>query len=183
LHYAIAVECSDRQDGDVTSSSRRIRAKALPDVEEATDLVTALLTASRALVGVSARTLADVEDAVTLTQFRTLVILDGHAGINLNRLAELLDVNSSTAMRMIDRLLVADLVTRRDNPANRREVLLDLSVAGRRIVRQVTAKRRAEIARIVTQMPEAQREALVQALRAFAAAAGEPEPSVSAWGW
>jgi DNA-binding MarR family transcriptional regulator len=167
----------------VSSSSRRIRAKPVPDNEEAADLVTALLTASRALVGVSARTLADVEDAVTLTQFRTLVILDGHGGINLNRLAELLDVNSSTAMRMIDRLLVADLVTRRDNPANRREVLLDLSAAGKRIVRQVTAKRRTEIARIVTQMPEPQREALVEALRAFAAAAGEPEPGVNAWGW
>ena len=94
------------------------------DGEDIDELVTALLTASRVLVGVSARSLAHVEDAVTLTQFRTLVVLDSHGEINLNRLAELLDVNSSTAMRMIDRLLVADLVTRRDNPANRREVLL-----------------------------------------------------------
>ena len=157
--------------------------EATPDGEGAADLVTALLTASRALVGVSARTLADVEDDVTLTQFRTLVVLDNHGGINLNRLAELLDVNSSTAMRMIDRLLVANLVTRQDNPSNRREVLLDLSPAGRRIVRRVTARRRAEIARIVQQMPAAQRGVLVTALRAFASAAGEPEPAGSAWGW
>ena len=34
------------------------------------DFVTSLLTASRVLVGVSARSLAEVEDAVTLTQFR-----------------------------------------------------------------------------------------------------------------
>jgi DNA-binding MarR family transcriptional regulator len=151
--------------------------------DEGSDLVTALLTASRALVGVSARTLAGVEDRVTLTQFRTLVILDSHRGINLNSLAELLDVNSSTAMRMIDRLLVADLATRRDNPANRREVLLDLTPAGRRIVRQVTSRRRAEIARIVKQMPAQQRGTLITALRAFALAAGEPEPDETAWGW
>ena len=44
-------------------------------------LVSALLTASRALVGVSARSLAHVEDAVTITQFRTLVVLEGH-GVN-----------------------------------------------------------------------------------------------------
>ena len=69
---------------------------------------------------------------MTLTQFRTLVVLDSHGVINLNRLADLLDVNSSTAMRMIDRLLAAELVTRQDNPANRREVLLDLTDAGRR---------------------------------------------------
>ncbi|MBN9619302.1 MAG: MarR family transcriptional regulator [Actinobacteria bacterium] len=148
---------------------------------EATDLITALLTASRVLVGVSARTLAEVEDTVTLTQFRTLVVLDGHPGINLIRLAELLDVNSSTAMRMIDRLLVADLVTRRDNPDNRREVLLDLSPAGKRIVRRVTSRRRVEITRIVERMPARQRGTLVAALRAFATAAGEPEPAVDAW--
>src|SRR5665647_545120 len=40
----------------------------------ADELVSALLTASRALVGVSARSLARVEDAVTITQFRTLVV-------------------------------------------------------------------------------------------------------------
>ena len=153
------------------------------DAEDIDDLVTALLTASRVLVGVSARSLAHVEDAVTLTQVRTLVVLDSHGQINLNRLAELLDVNSSTAMRMIDRLLVADLVTRRDNPANRREVLLGLTRAGKRIVRQVTTVRRGEITRIVTAMPATQRGALIAALRAFADAAGEPDPGLSALGW
>lgn len=151
--------------------------------EDGADLVTALLTASRVLVGVSARTVADVEDAVTLTQFRTLVVLDNHPGINLNSLAELLDVTPSTAMRMIDRLLVADLVTRRDNPHNRREVLLHLTRAGQRIVRKVTARRRDEIARIVTAMPAHQHAALVEALRAFALAAGEPDPTANQWGW
>lgn len=147
------------------------------------DLVTALLTASRVLVGVSARSLAHVEHTVTVTQFRTLVVLDSHGEINLNRLAELLDVNSSTAMRMIDRLLVAGLVTRRDNPDNRREVLLGLSRSGQRIVRRVTARRRDEIARIVTAMPSKQRGTLIAALRSFADAAGEPEPEVSTLGW
>jgi DNA-binding MarR family transcriptional regulator len=151
--------------------------------EDTDDLVTALLAASRVLVGVSVRSLAHVEDAVTLTQFRTLVVLDSRGEINLNRLAELLDVNSSTAMRMIDRLLAADLVTRRDNPANRREVLLGLTRAGKRIVRQVTARRRGEIARIVTAMPGTDRGAVVAALRAFADAAGEPDPGLSALGW
>ena len=140
------------------------------------DFVTALLTASRVLVGVSARSLAEVEGAVTVTQFRTLVVLDSHGQINLGRLAELLRVNSSTAMRMIDRLLVADLVTREDNPANRREVLLELSPQGRRLVRTVTSQRRAEIARIVTAIPAARRTELIEALRLFAQAAGEPDP-------
>ena len=39
------------------------------------DFVTALLTASRVLVGVSARSLVQAQGTVTVTQFRTLVVL------------------------------------------------------------------------------------------------------------
>lgn len=138
------------------------------------DLVTALLTASRVLVGVSARSLTVVEDTVTLPQFRTLVILDGYGEVNLNKLAELLAVNSSTAMRMIDRLLTSDLVTRRENPGNRREVLLALSPHGSTVVQKVTETRRRDIARIAQAMPVGQRSDLIAALRSFADAAHEP---------
>jgi DNA-binding MarR family transcriptional regulator len=143
------------------------------DIDE---LVTALLTASRVLVAVSARSLGEVEDAITLSQFRTLVVLDSHGEINLNRLAELLEVNSSSALRMIDRLLTAGLVTRHSNPKNRREVVLGLTSTGRRTVRRVTARRRTEIARIARRMPTTQHQRLIAALRAFTTAAEEPEP-------
>jgi DNA-binding MarR family transcriptional regulator len=164
----------------------------LPDVAVAPaigsidELVTAVLTASRVLVGVSARSLAEVEDTVTLAQFRTLVVLDNHEEINLNTLADLLSVTSSTAMRMINRLLISGMVTRRDNPTNRREVLLGVTDEGRRLVQQVTAKRREEITRIVAVMPETRRDELVMAMRAFAEAAHEPEPrpeTTAALGW
>ena len=52
-----------------------------PDVD---DLVTALLTASRVLVGVSARSLAHLDESVTVTQFRVLVVLRGHGETRLN---------------------------------------------------------------------------------------------------
>lgn len=160
------------------SQGTKSREPLAADVADVQELVTAVLTASRALVSVSARSLAGVEDVVTVTQFRTLVVLDAHGELNLNGLAALLDVTPSTALRMIDRLLVADLVTRRDNPANRREVLLGLTKHGQRIVSKVTSKRRTEIAKIVTAMPNTQRSELVTALRAFADAAGEPDPQM-----
>lgn len=165
-----------------TDNRRPTRRRAL-GVDE---LTTAVLTASRVLVSVSARSLATVEEAVTATQFRTLVVLETRGEINLNGLAELLDVNPSTAMRMIDRLLVAGLVTRRENPTNRREVLLALSDDGARIVQTVTEHRRVEIAKIVQAMPTGQRTAAIRALRAFADAAGEPAPppgSAPELGW
>ncbi len=163
-----------------TTPSRRLTRAVAADVDE---LVTAVLTASRALVAVSARSLAELDETVTITQFRTLVVLENHEGINLNSLADELDVNSSTAMRMIDRLLAAGLVTRQDNPANRREVLLGLTAAGTDLVNSVTRRRRTEIATIVSAMPAERRTELITALHAFTEAAGEPSPRISSLGW
>jgi len=145
---------------------------------DADELVCGLLTDSPALVGVSARSLAHVEDTVTITQFRTLVVLEGHGDTRLNQLAERLAVTPSTAMRMVDRLIAAGLVTREANKADRREVLIGLTGEGARLVREVTLRRRAEIATIVAAMPEEGRQEVVAALNAFAQAAGETTPSI-----
>ena len=179
-------------DASRSTASRGARASSITpsssvsDEEDFEGFVTALLTASRVLVAVSARSLSEVEKAVTVTQFRTLVVLESHGEVNLSGLAERLGVNASTALRMIDRLLVAGLVARREHPGSRREVLLALSPAGRRLVRRVTKRRRAELARVVSAMPAERRSELVAALRAFAEAAGEPEPDpdeVSTLAW
>jgi len=149
--------------------------------EEDVNAVTgAVLTASRLLVAISARSLAAVQEHVTLPQFRMLVVLAG-GRTKLVTLAERLAVNPSTAMRMVDRLIAAGLVDRQINPDNRRENVLRLTEAGRRIVDEVTARRREEIAAIVARMPPGQRRGLVAALRAFSEAgdeapAGDPIP-------
>ncbi|MGW5097146.1 MarR family winged helix-turn-helix transcriptional regulator [Streptomyces nodosus] len=139
------------------------------------DAVTrSMLTASRLLVGVAARSLAAVEDRVTLPQFRMLVVLSTRGATKLVTLADLLQVAPSTAMRMVDRLIVAGLADRQTNPADRRETLLRLTEEGLRTVEEVMARRRAEIAVIVERLAPWQRAALVEALSAFNEAGGEP---------
>ncbi len=145
----------------------------LPGQEDVSAVTSAVLTASRALVGVSVRSLAAAEENVTLPQFRLLMLLNGHGETNLVTLADRLLVNSSTALRMVDRLANRGLVSRRVNPASRREVLLRLTETGQRIVDDVTARRREEIAAIVVKMPAQDRVGLVKALRFFADALGE----------
>lgn len=167
-------------------ATRRGRPTAGTVDRELDELVSALLTASRALVGISARSLADVEESVTLTQFRTLVVLQAHGATRLNRLAERLQVNASTALRSIDRLIAAGLVHRRENDEDRREVILELTVDGRRLVDDVTARRRAAIEEIAREMPRPRRRELVDALLAFTMAADEPlvvGDSATALGW
>ena len=144
-------------------------------VDESLDAITdALLTASRLLVAISARSIALVDDTITIPQFRTLVILSNQGPVNLATLAGLLDVQPSTIGRMVDRLVIAGLIDRRAHPTSRRELVAELTARGRRVVQKVTANRRDELARVVEKMPSRERRGLVRALAAFTAAGGEP---------
>lgn len=142
--------------------------------DDATAVTSAVLAASRLMVAVSLRSLAAAGERVTLPQFRLLLLLHGHGETNLVTLADRLLVNPSTALRMVDRLANRGLISRQVNPDSRREVLLRLTGPGQRIVDEVTARRREEIAAIVAKMPVRARTGLVKAMRSFAAAGGEP---------
>ncbi len=144
------------------------------DSDDVAAVTSAVLTASRVLVALSARSLAAAEERVTLPQFRLLVVLASHGETKQVTLAESLGVNPSTAMRMVDRLVATGLVSRNVNPSSRREVLLRLTDAGQQMVDEVTRQRRREISEIVARMPAEARNGLVEALRVFAEAAGEP---------
>ncbi|MEE1761270.1 MULTISPECIES: MarR family winged helix-turn-helix transcriptional regulator [unclassified Streptomyces] len=143
-------------------------------VDDVDEVTRAVLTASRLLVAISARSLAAVEERVTLPQFRMLVVLSVRGATKLVVLADQLQVAPSTAMRMVDRLIAVGLADRQTNPDNRRETLLRLTDEGRRAVEEVMARRRAELATVVERLAPRQRAALVDALTAFNAAGGEP---------
>lgn len=151
-------------------------------VEAELDAVTdAVLLSSRALVAVASRSIASVDESVTLPQFRALVVLDrAEAGLNVGELARELRIQPSTATRLCDRLVRRRLARRRVNPANRREVTMLLTAAGRDVVAKVTRQRRREIASIMAKVPASQRVAIIDALTAFREAAGEDDvvPSV-----
>jgi DNA-binding MarR family transcriptional regulator len=141
------------------------------DIDAVTD---AVLTASRLLVAISARSIASVDEHITLPQFRMLVVLDTNGSLKLTALAERLAVNPSTATRMVERLVTRGLVSRRPNPRSRRELVVALTESGARVVYEVTRRRRAEISKIITQMPPDARRGLVRALTAFTEAGHEP---------
>ena len=141
-----------------------------PENAQALDeVVDAVLASSRALVAVSARSIAGAK-GVTLPQFRMLVVLS-EASTNLSALAAALDVAPSTAMRMVDRLESAGLVERSVNAENRRETHLSLTASGRRTVRTVTARRRRDLAAVLSQLSVREQAALAHAMTAFARAA------------
>ena len=146
-------------------------------------MVDAVLSASRVLVAVAARSLADVAEEVTLTQYRTLVVLASRGPQNLAGLAEAVGVTPATATRMCDRLVRKDLIRRRTERDDRRQLRVALTVKGRSLVDAVTVRRRQEIARIMSEIPVEQQAILVQALGRLASAAGEVPEQDWTTGW
>jgi DNA-binding MarR family transcriptional regulator len=142
------------------------------------DEVETALAASRALVGVVARSLAGVLEQVTLPQFRVLVVLCAEGPIRSGVLAERLGIHQSTFTRTADRLVAQGWIRREPNAESRREVLVDLTDPGRSLVIDVMKARRAQIERILASASPTERETIRGGFEAFARAAGEPEASL-----
>ena len=143
--------------------------------EQAADgvAVDAVLTASRTLVAVATQSLGAAAEDTTIAQYRALVVLASRGPQRMTELAAALDVTPSTAGRMCDRLVRKGLIRRHRARADRRAVQVSLTAAGRQVVDQATARRRALIAGILGRLPARQQSAVASALAAFAAAAGE----------
>jgi DNA-binding MarR family transcriptional regulator len=146
-------------------------------------IVDAVLSASRVLVAVAARSLGDVAEEVTLTQYRTLVVLASRGPQSLAELADAVDVTPPTATRMCDRLIKKGLIVRRHERGDRRLIRLTLAKHGRELVDAVTQRRRKEISHLMEAIPLGQQTALVDSLKRLTAAAGEVPEQDWSTGW
>ncbi|HEY2193909.1 MAG TPA: MarR family transcriptional regulator [Actinomycetospora sp.] len=141
--------------------------------EPGEEVVDAVMTASRALLAVVVRSLAAVDEDVTLPQYRALVVLAQRGRLRPAELAAALAVTPPTCTRMCGRLESKGLVVR-DRPAeDRRAVDVSLSPAGRDLVEDVSRRRRDEVRTLLAGVPTARRAAVVEGLRSLADAAGE----------
>jgi len=138
------------------------------------DVVDATLTASRALVGLIARSLAALDDAVTTPQLRVLVVLSNHGPMRAGDLAEHLGANQSSFTRLADRMVAGDLVTRSTGTVDRREVIISPTEHGARVVADVTDARRREISAVLGRLTPDQHDVVRAGFALFAGAAGEP---------
>ncbi|MEO6881015.1 MAG: MarR family winged helix-turn-helix transcriptional regulator [Mycobacteriaceae bacterium] len=161
-----------------TSKDVSTAAAGVETVDPVDPVVDAVLESSRALVALSARSIAGHSE-VTLPQYRMLVVLSAGSS-NLSRLAAGLAVAPSTALRMVDRLVAAGLVLRSVPPENRREIRLQLSATGNKVVRRVNQRRRRDLRAVVEQVPTELREPLAIAMGAFAEAAETVWPGAAA---
>ncbi len=133
----------------------------------------AVMRASRVFVAVVAKSLAKVEDLVSPTQLRVMVLIGSRGPQTLGAVAEDLGVHASNATRTCDRLVAAGLVEKGDNPSDRRFLQLRLTDAGTRLIAEMMADRRDALAEVVSRTPDADKHHLEKAMASFAEAAGE----------
>lgn len=155
----------------------------MTDVTDQDRVVDALLAASRALVAVAARSLADQGVEVTLPQFRALVVLASRGPQRVVDVSGELGIDPSTGTRLCDRLVRKGLVRRQRSTTDRRVVRVTLTSDGRSLVDRVTASRRRELSRIVTSMPSRWPTGVVEALLEFATVTGETPEDQWWMGW
>lgn len=155
----------------------RVRVADAPRVDEILDAVTA---GSRVLVGIAARSLDRSGADITLAQCRALVSVAQRGPMNLVSLAEVLDVNPSTASRMCDRLVAKGLLERDRVEGG---VSLAPSREGMRVIQAITRARRHELQKIVRKLSGSEQEELLRCMEAFRLAAGEVGEGDWAFGW
>ena len=161
--------------GAASNRKPLIVAPVSPDARDPLSESDALLTASRALLGVVARSLAPALEQVTLPQFRVLVVLSGATRpVRSGELATAIGVHRSTFSRTADRMVTGGWIRRVENPDSRRETMIVLTTKGARLVALVTKRRRTEINAVLRRMSPPDRALARQGLEAFARACGEP---------
>jgi len=144
------------------------------------DEVEAVMLAAQLLVAVTAQSIAAIEDEVSLPQFRVLVIVHNRGPQGLNAVAKSLDVHPSNATRACDKLVETGLLSRSEDPEDRRRLRLDLTDRGRRLVEGVLDRRRQQIEELLNLVPGDERRHLVRVLRSLVEA-GEQIDDQPAW--
>ena len=157
---------SARMDGMTSAAEPRTKSTNA-------DVVDGLLALSRTLVATVARSLAQLEEDVTLGQYRVLIVLASEGPQRTSDLAQQLDVTSSTVTRMCDRLYRKQFIRRYRRSDDRRATWIMLTPTGQELVGEIMRRRRATIVRLARSIPAKHRESLAAGLHAFTNAAGE----------
>lgn len=143
-------------------------------MEPVMDLAAAIESAVDPLAAVLDSAVLAQTPAVPPTQLRVLAIVAAGGSINMNRLAETLQVVPSSASRLCDRLEATGLLRRAPDPRDRREVRLVLTAAAHQVLDELHLRRRKALAEVLERMTPAHRQDLLRSLSAFGAAAGKP---------
>lgn len=118
---------------------------------------------------------------LTYAQSQVLFHLAEHPGCHMGEIGKTFGVTLPAVTHIVDRLEEKTLVTRGDDPIDRRVYVLELTREGRALVHELQAIRLRGMAPVLARMSADDRRRLVSGLEALVdAAASAPEPDPKA---
>jgi DNA-binding MarR family transcriptional regulator len=112
-----------------------------------------------------------IESGLTITQLRSLFLITNKGRTNFRKLAEALGVTPSNVTGIADRLEEQGLVSRTQNPEDRRETTLQATDKGEALVSNLKEIGMKQMTRILSLLNVEELSSLVRGLSAFIEAA------------
>ena len=105
---------------------------------------------------------------LTFTQLRALFVLAAaQHSVRVSDLAKSLHMSLASASALSDRLVRLGYIGRREDPSDRRAVLLELAAKGTRLLSRLERRSNVQLGYALHRMTRHEREALATSLRAF----------------
>jgi DNA-binding MarR family transcriptional regulator len=127
--------------------------------------VAAFIRIERAAGPASFRELMELE--FTMAQFKALFVLETSGPVTVSRFAEAVGTKLPAASVFVDRLEQGGLVVRREDDADRRRVVIELTEKARQMVARLRGNHERVIAAI-DRLPPAAQSALAEGMEALA---------------
>jgi len=109
--------------------------------------------------------------SLTIAQLKSLFFIDSEGSTNFKKLASALRVTPPNVTRIIDRLVKEGLVSREENPDNRRMQLLKTTDSGKALLAKLRESGISSVSGILTQLSLEELSDLAQGLAALVRAA------------
>ena len=109
--------------------------------------------------------------SVTIGQLKSLFFIDFEGNTNFRKLATALGVTPPNVTGIVDRLVEQGLVSRQENPEDRRMLLLKTTDKGKALLAKLRERKISRMSDILAQLSLEELSALAQGLTALARAA------------
>lgn len=124
-----------------------------------------VLDAAPILIWYIRRHMRKQRKGLSVPQFRALVKVRKEPGVSLSSVAEHLGASLPTTSRVVAKLVMKGFLERREGSEDRRQVLLEITAAGRSLVDAATASTQAHMEKDLASLSKAQREHVRRAMR------------------
>jgi DNA-binding MarR family transcriptional regulator len=118
-----------------------------------------------------------LEIDITMPQAKVLYLLGAVGDLHMSELVTRLGVSLSTVSGLVDRIVDHGLATRRDDPADRRQVVVGLTASGRDFINRFRELNARQMRAMASVLDDEDLELVRRALAALGRAASQVQPA------